>query len=175
MAERRLVIDRLKLSYEGLFNAAELYNVISSWFFEKGWDWNEKYNKEMVTAQGKQIQILLEPWKSASDYYKLVIHMKITMVDVKEVELKKGNKPVRMDHGVIRMIIDGYVVSDRNNQWTGNTFGWFIALILEKYFYRNHLQRFETWLKGDVEDIHDKIKRYLNMVKYNYGRKKSHN
>ena len=53
MGERRLVVDQLKLSYEGLFNAAELYTVLSSWFFEKGWDWMETMNQEAVTADGK--------------------------------------------------------------------------------------------------------------------------
>ena len=42
MPERYLVIDRLKLSYEGLFNADELYSLIAQFFYEKGWDWYEK-------------------------------------------------------------------------------------------------------------------------------------
>ena len=50
MAERTLVVDHLKFSYEGLFSAPELYNLISSLFFEKGWDWYEKMNEEIITS-----------------------------------------------------------------------------------------------------------------------------
>ena len=32
MGERKLVIDHLKFSYEGLFNVSEFYALISSWF-----------------------------------------------------------------------------------------------------------------------------------------------
>ena len=67
MSEKFLIIDHLKLSYEGLFNAAELYNVISSFFFGKGWDWHEKLNMERVTPDGRQIYQNFYPWKSITD------------------------------------------------------------------------------------------------------------
>ena len=74
MVERDLVIDHLKFSYEGLFNASELYNLISNWFYDKGWDWYERMNQEQITSAGKQIKLVLEPWKCVSDYYKLVTY-----------------------------------------------------------------------------------------------------
>ena len=51
MVERVLIVDHLKFSYEGLFNASELYSLISGWFFEKGWDWYEKMNDEIITPR----------------------------------------------------------------------------------------------------------------------------
>ncbi|MEK6905624.1 MAG: hypothetical protein AABX24_04450, partial [Nanoarchaeota archaeon] len=79
MAERYLVIDRLKLSYEGLFNADELHELISSFFYEKGYDWYEKMNQVIVTPSGKQIHMILEPWKNITDYYKLIVSIKINI------------------------------------------------------------------------------------------------
>ena len=46
--ERHLVIDHLKLSYEGLCNAPELFSLVQEWFHEKGWDWHEKTNQEIM-------------------------------------------------------------------------------------------------------------------------------
>ena len=96
MSERTLVVDHLKLSYEGLFNASELYNIISSWFYEKGWDWYEKMNQELVTPSGKQIRWLFEPWKNISDYYKLVMAIKIHMLDVKQVEVEHEGQKIKL-------------------------------------------------------------------------------
>ena len=87
MAERTLIVDHLKLSYEGLFNAAELYNLIASWFYEKGWDWYEKVNQEQVTPAGRQILLVLEPWKSSSDFNKLKMAIRVIMSDVKDIEI----------------------------------------------------------------------------------------
>ncbi|MBI2662278.1 hypothetical protein HYX11_02355 [Candidatus Woesearchaeota archaeon] len=168
MSERTLVVDHLKLSYEGLFNASELYNIISSWFYEKGWDWYEKMNQELVTPSGKQIRWLFEPWKNISDYYKLVMAIKIHILDVKQVEVEHEGQKIKLDHGVIRITFDGYVVSDRKGKWTNKPFTWFLSIIFEKYFFREHYSKFELWIKSDVDDLHQKIKSYLNVFKYTY-------
>ena len=170
MVERHLVIDRLKFSYEGLFNAAELYQLISSYFFEKGWDWYEKTNDEQVTPGGKQVLIILEPWKNISDYYKLKVRINLLMTDVKEVEVEHEGQTIRTNQGIVHFTIDGFVISDRKGKWTSGQkiWQWLFIIVMEKYFYRNHLEKFSTWIKSDVEDLLYKIKTYLNTYKYTY-------
>ncbi|MEK6938513.1 MAG: hypothetical protein AABX04_05695 [Nanoarchaeota archaeon] len=168
MPERHLVIDHLKFGYEGLFNPAEVYNIISSFFFEKGYDWYEKVNEEQITPQGKQIHLILNPWKSASDYYKLIVKIQLNMIDLKEVEVEQQGQPLRLSQGVIRMTIDAYVLSDRKDKWGASTLHWLVMVLTEKYFFRNHLAKFETWVKSDAEDLLHKLKSYLNTNKYTY-------
>ena len=168
MAERTLVIDHLKFSYEGLFSAPELYNLISGWFFEKGWDWYERMNEEIITSSGKQIRLVLEPWKSSSDYYKLIIVIHLNMIDVKEIEVEQNGEKLKLNHGVVRITFDGYVVSDRKGKWNKKPFYWFFSQILERYFFRHHYEKLETWVKSDVDDLYHKIKDYLNVFKYTY-------
>lgn len=166
MVERTLVVDHLKLGYEGLFKASEVYNIISSFFYEKGWDWFEKLNQELVTPTGKQIKIVLEPWKSSSDYYKISMRIKLNMIDVREVEVEHEGQKLRLNHGVVRITFDGYVISDRKDKWTKEPFLWFLSYVIEKYLFRQHYEKFETWIKSDVDDLHQKLKTYLNVYKY---------
>lgn len=170
MSEKFLIIDHLKVSYEGLFNAAELYNVIASFFFGKHWDWHEKVNMERVTADGRQIYQNFYPWKSVSNYYKIIMGIKIIMADVKEVEVAHEGDTLRLNQGTVRITIDGYVVADRDHEWTGSVmpFRWFFTILGQKYFFRDHFKKMETWLRGDVEDLHGRIKRHLNTFKYTY-------
>ncbi len=166
--ERILVIDHLKLGYEGLFNATELYNLISEWFYDKGWDWYEKMNQELVTPQGKQIRLILEPWKSSSEFYKISMRIKLNMHDVKEVEVENNSQKLRLNHGVIRITFDGYVSWDRQEVWTKKPFYWFLGVLFQKYFFKQHYAKFEAWITSDVDDLHQKIKTYLNVFKYTY-------
>ena len=62
MPERRIVVDHLQLSYEGLFDASKLYALIDSWFYEKGWDKEERINQEILSPEGKQTHIILQPF-----------------------------------------------------------------------------------------------------------------
>lgn len=172
MAERTLVVDRLKFSYEGLFSASELYNLIATFFFEKGWDWYEKMNQEIITTSGKQIKIVLEPWKSSSDYYKLIIAIKLIMTDVREVEVEEKGEKIRVNHGIVHITFDGYVVSDRKGKWTvkEKPFYWFLSVVLDKYFFRHHFEKLQAWVTSDVDDLYAKIKNYLNVFNYTYRR-----
>ncbi|HIG93755.1 MAG: hypothetical protein QT02_C0006G0027 [archaeon GW2011_AR9] len=168
MPERTLIIDHLKFSYEGVFNLAELYGMIANFFYEKGWDWYERINQEMVTPTGKQIKIVLEPWKNVSDFYKLTVSIKMLMTDVRDVEVEHEGQTLKVNHGVIHITFDGYVIADRKGRWESTPFYWFLSVVSQKYFYRDHFTKMETWLKSDLDDLHTKIKSYLNVFNYNY-------
>ncbi len=166
--ERFLIIDHLKFSYEGLFNLAEFYNIISGFFYDKGWDWYEKLNREIVTPEGKQILIILQPWKNISDYYRLMASIKIIFSDVKEVEVSHQGQALKLNQGNVRITFDGYVVVDRKGKWEGKPGYWFLSLISQRYFFREHFAKAEAWIKSDIDDLYHKIKNYLNVFKYSY-------
>lgn len=168
MGERTLVVDHLKLGYEGLFNAPELYNLIQSFFFEKGWDIKELINQEQITPRGKQVRIVLDPWKSVTEFYKIFLKIKIHMTDLKDVEVKHEGQELRLNQGIVRITFDGYVFSDRTTKWTEEPFYWFLTMLGKKYFFRNHFEKMETWLRNDLEDLHGRIKRHLNVFKHTY-------
>ena len=168
MSEAFLVVDHLKLSYEGLFNAAELYNLIAQFFYTKAWDWRESINMEQITPSGKQIHLVLQPWKSATDFYKIIIKMTINMIDIKDVDVEQPGGPLRLNQGTIRMTFDGIVLADRNDHWTKEPFSWFFTVLSQKYFFRDHFRKMEVWVTGDLEDLHGRIKSYLNTFKYTY-------
>jgi len=170
MAERYLIVDRLKLSHEGLFNADELHALISSFFYEKGYDWYEKMNQAINTPSGRQIRMILEPWKNITDYYKLIVSININISDLKDVEVKSNTTTIRTNQGTLRIIFDGYVLSDRKHKWSRKPLYWFMSILFEKYFFRQHYARAESWLKHDVEELHQKIKAYLNSFSHAYGR-----
>ena len=168
MAERRLVVDQLKFSYEGIFNTSELYSLISSWFYEKGYDWLEKVNQEQITPVGKQIRIVLEPNKGITDFYKIVIRMKINFIDIKDIDVEHEGQTLRLSQGMVKIIFDAYVISDWRGQWTNNPFQWFLTVLRDRYFFTNHYKKMENWVESDLEDLHKQITSYLNVFKYNY-------
>jgi len=168
MSERTLIVDHLKFSYDGLFNASELYQLIGGFFFEKNWDYKEKMNQEVITPSGKQVFIELEPWKSSTDYYKLITKIRMIMTDLKDVEVEHEGKTLKLNQGLVRITFDGYVLSDRWDRWTTQPFTWFLSIIFEKYLFRSHFRKLETWLKSDLDDLLNRIKTFLNTYKYTY-------
>jgi len=169
MAETRLVVDQLKMSYEGLFNTTELYALINSWFYDRNWDWYEKMNQEQITPTGKQIRIILEPWKNYSDYYRGLIQVKIYITDLKDVDVELEGQNLRMGQGEVKIIINGYIRTDRKSKWTKQPFYWFLSIIADHYLFKQHFHKLERWIEMDIEDLHGKIKKYLNTFQHKFG------
>ncbi len=166
MADRTIVLDHLKFSYEGLFNATELYGLVPEFFYNRNWDWHEKMNEELVTPEGKQVKMVFEPWKNISDYYKIKIRMKMNFVDIKDVEVEHQGENLKLNQGVVRITFDAYVINDRKNLWSEKPFYWFLTVIFDKYFFKKNYQKSEYWVKHDVDELLYKIKSYLNTYKY---------
>src|SRR3989338_5988794 len=108
MAERELIVDHVRLTYEGLFDAKELYNIIDTYFREKGYDKRELRNIEQVKPEGKYVEIEWLPWKKTTHYIRNEIWIRLVMSDVKEVEVEKEGVKVKLNQGKIQIVIDGY-------------------------------------------------------------------
>ncbi len=169
MTERHLVVDQLKLGYEGLFDLAELYSLIDSWFYEKGWDKYEHVNQEQITPAGRQIRLVLEPWKSITDYFKIIIKIKAHFSDIKDIEVEKEGQKIKLNQGEVRLIFDGYVMSDRQGLWNKRPFYWFLSIIFNKYIFKEHYNKAERWLLSDLDDLYQRIKSFLNVYKYSHS------
>jgi hypothetical protein len=164
--ERAIVVDHLKISYEGLFNMAELHKLISEFFYNRNWDYSESLNEELITPEGKQIQIVYKPWKSVGNYYKLHTKIKLVAANVKDVEVEHDNQVLRLHQGLVRITMDGYIFFDRKGQFITSPFYWFFAVIFNKYIFKRHFEKFEIWIKHDLDELRYKIKNFLNTYKY---------
>ena len=88
------------------------------------------------------------------------------MVDINEVEVDVDNQKMKLNHGVVRITYDGYLISDRYGRWHKQPFFWFLSIIFEKYFFKEYFRKFKRWVESDVEDLHEQVKNYLNVYKY---------
>ena len=87
MGEMDIIVDKLRLQYEGLFSVKDLYFAIDEWFEERNFDRRELRHVERVTPEGKYIEVEMRPWKKYTDYAKCEIKIRLVMSDIVEVEI----------------------------------------------------------------------------------------
>lgn len=165
MSEREVLIDKMRLTYEGLFDVVELYKLIDRFFKEKGYDKLERHNSERVTAEGKFIELELEPWKKITDYVKNVIKLRIVMSDVTEVVVKKDNVKVKLNKGKIKMVFDAYTETDYENRWEGKPLFFFMRTILDKFIFKPYTAGYRKNVMDDANHLYNKVKAFLNLYK----------
>ena len=166
MANRWIIIDQLKLNYEGLFNFSEFYRMIDEWFFHKGYDKEDRMTEEIETPTGKVINLELRPWKKTTDYVKNVIKIKIHVKDLKDVEVEKDDALIKLNHGKMLIIIDGLVKTDYQKKWAKAGWFFFINILFDVYIYKRYFAMTKANLIADVNDIHARMKTYFNSFKY---------
>lgn len=166
MAERETVVDRLRLTYEGLFDVNELYKFIDTYFREKGYDKKEIKNIEKVSDEGKYIELLLEPWKKITDYARNVIRVRIVMSDIKDVEVEKDKTKVKLNQGKVQVVIDAYMDTDYEERWENKPTFFFIRTLFDRFFYRQYTLGYQANVLNDVNQLHSNLKAFLNLYRY---------
>jgi len=165
MAEREVLIDKMRLMYEGLFDVVELYKLIDRFFKEKGYDKRERHNSERVTAEGKFIELELEPWKKITDYTKNVIKLRMVMSDVNDIIVKKKGVKVKLNKGKIKMVFDAYIETDYEHRWEGKPLFFFMRTILDKFVFKPYTGGYRKNVMDDCNHLYNKIKTFLNLYK----------
>ena len=166
MTEREIVVDKLTLTYEGLFSVKELYKVIDSWLAEKSYDKRENKNYEVVNPDGKYIELELEPWKKITTYAKNVFFIRIYCMNVKDVEIEKDGVKMKLNQGKVHIVFDAYLETDYENEWEGKAIFYFLRQVFDKYIFKPFTDGFENGVKEDLMHLHDRIKSFLNLYRY---------
>ena len=166
MSEKKLVVDQMKITYEGIFDLNGLYRTIDSWFYEKGYDKYEKKNYEQVLPTGKDIEIELLPWKKTTDYFQHILRIRMKFVNVKDVEVEKKGVKLKLQQGKIMMIFDAYLESDYEQKWSKTPMLFFLRTLYDKYIFKKYFEKQEKWLTNDLFQMHGKIQQFLNLHRY---------
>lgn len=169
MAERRLVVDHMRLKYEGLFDLFEFYKLIDNWFREKAFDKREIRNQEHVRPDGKYVELILMPWKKISDYARHVIRIEIRVFNLKDVVVERDGRRVKMNQGRMDLLLDGYLDTDHEDRWEQKPFYFFMRTLFDKFVYRTYSTQYEELLVENVSQLHTLMKSFLNLYKHEFG------
>ncbi len=166
MAETKTVVDKLRIIYEGIFSMPELYAIIDNWLREKGYDKMEKKNIEKITPEGKNIELLLQPWKKITDYAKIILNIRLIATGITEVEVEREGVKVKMNKGRVQVVFDGWLVTDWENRWEGKPIFFFLRQIFDRYVFKPYTIGYENAVAKDTADLHGEIKGFLNLYRY---------
>ena len=164
--ERRIIVDHLVVTYNGLFSMREVYRMIDFWFMEKGYTKHEVIVKEDDGEHGKKFFMCTEPYRKISDYVKYVIRCEVECRDVKEVEVEKDNALIKMNFGECNVVVTGYVVTDYKGRWIKDGFTYFLRGLFDRYVWRNYIAKGESGLVDECNHLVSQVKGLLNLYRY---------
>lgn len=169
MVERKLIVKDLVIEYEGLFDAAKLFEFIDDWFEKNGYEKQEVKHIERVKEKGRYIDYEVMPYKEISDYTKYEINIRTIINNLVDTKVKKGKEEFKINKGKIMFDVCGFLVTDREGLWETKPLFFFFRTMFDKFIHKRYTERFEKGIIDDVANLHTELKSYLNLNKYNTG------
>ncbi len=166
MVETKLIIDKLTVLYDGIFEVKELYKTLDGWFKDNSYERKERLSSELVRESSKEIELILEPWRGFSDYARTRLVVRAIMKGVKEVEVEKEGVKMKMQKGKVEIYIDAFIDTDIEGRWETRPLYFFIRTLVDKYIYKFYSDRYEKQVKKDVTNLHSHIKSFLNLYRF---------
>jgi hypothetical protein len=166
MSEMRLIVDHLRLNYNGPFNANELIKNIYAFLKERGFDMHKLKDFEQNTKTGKQMEWQVRPWKKISDYGRLWPNIRVLVKDYSKVDAMVDNKKIKVGNGSVAIYIDGYLELDEQQRWEGVPFFQLLRSFYNTFFYKIYTERFEQRLSYDMNHLYHTLEQFFNMYKH---------
>ena len=165
MSELKIIVDHLRLNYNGPFDAHDLFKHINAFLFERGFDLKVDKEFEHNTKTGKQIEWQIIPWKRISDYTRHHIKVRILVHDYNKVDAVVDKKKVKVGNGRVVMYLDGYIEYDQEERWESIPLFQFIRSLYNIFFFKVYTERFEQRLSHDVHHLYQTIEQFFNVYR----------
>jgi len=157
------VLNNEVITYSGPFELKELHKLIKSYMDTYHYTFYEKNHFEKRDENGKYIEILFEPYKTVSDYVKMVIEIRFWLNNVKDISVDVNGKKRTYQQGDVKIQFKAIIYKDYMSTWEVNPFMMFLRSMIDKYIYRSHFSSFREELSDDVMSLKNQIKSFLNL------------
>ena len=165
MAEKKLIIDGLELHYKGLFDVNLLLKEIDKVIAERGYVKAEKRRAEIVTSTGKEFSMELRHIKEKTEFFELMIKMRIRITELKDADVVKEGIKKKMNKGNVQIIFDAWTTTDYESRWEQKPLFYFLRNLVERIIGKIHTEKYLGELSNDCHYMHDNIKAYLKLFK----------
>ena len=162
MSEKNLLINNKKITYQGIFRTDELFSVLRRALEEKGYAYAEKRNEELVTPEGRLLQLELRPVKQVSPYMQFMVKIRMTLDNVTETTKEVSSLKQRYQLGDVVIAFDAWSITNHEGRWGLRPFSYFMKSFVHKYIYKFKVE--EDLLRQLVSDtayVYAKVRELL--------------
>lgn len=160
MTEKKIVVENLRLAYNGPFDMKEFYAYVDKWIDTNGMEKELKKKSEHVHKNGRQIEWLIEIWKNPAHHAKEVVRLRALFNKVKNIDNKKAG-----NIGQCMCVIDGILETEYDHRWEQNPMFYFFRAIIDKFVYKFHTNKFEGSLTAGCYKLHRALYEFFDKYK----------
>ena len=160
MSEKDKIYEQ-KVNYTGPFDFKNVYNFLYTMLIDTGYQVEEKAYKEKSIGGAKEIEIVWQAKRKISDYFRFQINIGWRILGMKDVEVMKDGKRVKMNEGNPEIKFQAFLERDYENKWEGTALFRFLRGVYDKFVVKKTIEGYEKKLIDEVSDLINQTKAYL--------------
>tara|TARA_Y100000310_G_C20273585_1_gene619192 strand:+ start:167 stop:667 length:501 start_codon:yes stop_codon:yes gene_type:complete len=160
MAEKDTIFKG-KIKQAGIFDYKEFYSFAYDWLVEEGYNVTEKAYAEKVAGDAKDVDIVWQAKKKISDYFQFLIKVDWKILGMKKIKVKKEDKEVSMNSGLVEIKFAAVLVKDYEHKWEDKPIWKFLRGIYDRYIIRSRIDEYEEKIKEEVDELIAQSKSFL--------------
>ncbi len=159
MAEIDYVVHEINLTYSGVVKLKEIYELIRSWFSERGFFVIEKESEGSEDDAGSNFYTKFEASKRIEEYTKYKIEIKIKAKFLKETSEQYEYQ------GDYNISFESYLEKDYEDKYENKPILKIFKGFYEKLVEKSRFNKYENELRDDTNSIYNEVKAFLNLSK----------
>ena len=152
-----------KIKTRGLYDFKDFYEFLYDYLMDENYDVFERKYVEKVSGDSKDVEIKWECMKEISDYFRFEIVLDWLILGMKKVKIKREDREITMDTGLLEVKFKALLVKDYENRWENHPFWKFLRGIYDRYLVEGRIKLYGRKLFEDVNDLTEQIKSYLTI------------
>lgn len=152
-----------EINYSGIINAKGLYNALVSFLSERDYSMVELLNEEHVYEDGRQVILVLEPYREISEYAKAQFHIEIVFKKLQDIVVPRGKIKEKTFKGEVNISFTTQIITDLKGDWSAKPVYFFFKTLLENFVYGGLLSKYEEEIIVDKNNLMREVRSYLNM------------
>ncbi len=160
MPEKDKIISN-KVKQAGIFDFKELYKFCYTWLSDEEYFVSEDNYTEKILGDAKEIEIKWTAERKVSDYFKFRLKIDWFIAGMKDVEVEKMGKKIKMNKGTAEIKVSGFLVKDYEARWETGGIMKFLRGVYDQYIIKARVEQYEDKLSEDVDEFLSQVKSFL--------------
>ena len=130
---------------------------------DDGYFVEEKKYIEEVSGDTKKIEIGWTATSKVSDYFKNELKISWRIIGLKNVEVEKDGKKVKMNNGSFEVKINATLIKDYANTWENSSQMKFLRGVYDRFIIESTIKQYEDILFNDLVKVAEDLKAFLTL------------
>ena len=166
MVEKKIVVDNLRYSYNGVFDLTKFFKNVDQWMRSQEMEKELKKHLEEITPNGKNVEWTVELWKNPADWAKAVVRLRVLITNVVDVQVKKGDATRNLQQGNVLIIIDGFKETDIEGRWQQKPIFYFLRSLYDKFIWKTWTNKFDNVVYDGCYALQRHLQAFFKLYEY---------